>query len=358
MNKLLILLSCCVVAGVVCAAVMSPVFANPETAADTTNSTTNVAPATPAPAADAPATEGSGCSGCPGCAAKHAAAEAAAQAEADAGCGGACCPEGETCCPEGETTVGTDGECEGECEGCEGCGETVKTCGGDCEDCEDCDGCEGCTETVKTCDGECDGCEGCAEATVGTDAECEGECGDGCGDGDGDGCGSSNGCGGCGEGETVYVDRAPHEIGNVTCPVMGEAVAEGQGFEYRGWWIGICCKGCGKAFAKHLDDCVAVLLEQTGIDVRLLNVLNSICPVSGDYCDATVGCAYNGYYISFKNEACMKAFLIAPDAFSPTLEEEVGLDVTTRFIGYPADADDDATDTEPETDESSVNPNN
>ncbi len=87
----------------------------------------------------------------------------------------------------------------------------------------------------------------------------------------------ANGCGG-GEptareeiqetAETAEVaDTAPEVtvVNNAVCPVMGNAVANGQYFDWEGYRIGICCPGCEASFKANPENYIPALLEDPGV---------------------------------------------------------------------------------------------
>lgn len=95
---------------------------------------------------------------------------------------------------------------------------------------------------------------------------------------------------GCGEGEpaareaaqettetATTAETAPEvtEVNNTVCPVMGNAVAMGQSFDWEGYRIGICCPGCEASFKAAPQNYIPMLLEDPGVSEEVKAELSS-----------------------------------------------------------------------------------
>lgn len=135
--------------------------------------------------------------------------------------------------------------------------------------------------------------------------------------------------------------RSPQAVGNEVCPLMEKPALRSKYAVFRGWRIQLCCGRCARSFAKKFEEAWEAILAETGYDIRMLNVLNAGCPVTGEAIDEAVGAGYNGYYICFADAEARDAFLAAPDEYAEKLMAEVEINVRERYAEYPAEEEND-----------------
>ncbi len=145
-------------------------------------------------------------------------------------------------------------------------------------------------------------------------------------------------------------------LGNRTCPVLGKPVNSSVGVAHNGWWINFCCPGCDAKLADDVDTHAAVLLRETGIDVRRApheyvrrprrtfeagtggstKLGNQICAGMGNPVKAGVTGVINGWEINFCCPGCDRIIRGAMDAKADILLAETGLDIRRKPEEYKA----------------------
>ena len=142
-------------------------------------------------------------------------------------------------------------------------------------------------------------------------------------------------------------------LGNKACPVMGGKVGD-NGVALNGWWIGICCPGCGGKIKADADGYATKLLAATGIDVRkspasyivrpnrhfeagphdTKRLANAHCPIMGGKANSEVGAAHNGWWINFCCAGCDAKLAADVDAAATKLLADTGVDIHKRPETY------------------------
>ncbi|MCK5841790.1 MAG: hypothetical protein KAH31_06470 [Candidatus Sabulitectum sp.] len=74
------------------------------------------------------------------------------------------------------------------------------------------------------------------------------------------------------------------DLANTTCPVMGDAVMDGEYLDWQGYRIHFCCAGCDADFLADPQQYMKVLCEDPSVTVDLSAVLDCEGPDASGCC--------------------------------------------------------------------------
>lgn len=130
----------------------------------------------------------------------------------------------------------------------------------------------------------------------------------------------------------LHIDRGDYrpvpaeprpEPANETCPVTDKPLPDGDPGQFavlhRGQWVGFCCAKCRAAFEadpKKYED----KLPKTGLEV-----VNDVCPVSGEKADASITVDHDGRRVAFCCANCKVKFEADPAPYLAVLDAKPAL---------------------------------
>ena len=100
-------------------------------------------------------------------------------------------------------------------------------------------------------------------------------------------------------------DAAKKNITNKRCPVMKSDASEKFRTEYNGQYVYFCCQGCVKMFEKDPEGYIAKLSPEDQASIKV----NDICPVTDDkIVDRTRWVEHEGRKVYFCCDGCVDTF--------------------------------------------------
>lgn len=146
---------------------------------------------------------------------------------------------------------------------------------------------------------------------------------------------------------TQELETISEREAQTTCPLSGNAVAEGTGHDYMGYHIGTCCGGCAAKVKENPLGAIKTLRDSGQEPQRVETVsAQTVCPMSGKPVKEDIWAVQDNMLMKFCCPGCVQGFKDDPTATAEKLIEKGEVPViltleqkTCPVMGGPAKDD-------------------